>query len=193
MIRHHGCSVNDQVKLKGSARAAAKPVNCIRAPSHPMLRLQAIVGNQATRRLVLAKRSNDALICPELKLQRYPGGREISRQEIEKCIQKWEKQPEKMSIHAADYFLGEIDSSLTARYGDVDCASDNDCTVTVTKDGPVLDVRWVKDTRRVGVGYNHASGRRFCAWDYNGCDQFNRHTPNGVLTLTLVACHGPKP
>ena len=193
MILRHGCSAKDQVKLKGSSRPTMKPINCYRAPSHPMLRLQTIVGNRGVQRLVQTKRVNDPRALHYTELQRHPGGREISRQEIEKCIRKWEKRPEEMSRLAADYFLGEIESGLTARYAIVDCVSDNDCTVTVSKDGPVLDVRWYKDTRRIGVGFNHANGRRFCAYDYNGCDQFNRYTPNGVLTLTLISCHGPTP
>ena len=193
MILRHGCVAKDQVKLKGSSRGTTKPINSYRAPSHPMLRLQTIIGNQAVRRLVQTKRINDSLFFGTTVLQRHPGGREISRQEIEKCIRKWEKRPEEMSRLAADYFLGEIESGLTARYAIVDCVRDNDCTVTVAKEGPVLDVHWNKETRRIGVGYNHANGRRFCAWEYNGCERFNRRNPDGVLTLTLISCHGPMP
>ena len=193
MILHYGCGAKDQVELKHASPVTTKPINSCRPPAHPMLRLQTLIGNQAVRRLVQTKRINDSLFFGTTVLQRHPGGREISRQEIEKCIRKWEKRPEEMSRLAADYFLGEIESGLTARYAIVDCVRDNDCTVTVAKEGPVLDVHWNKETRRIGVGYNHANGRRFCAWEYNGCERFNRRNPDGVLTLTLISCHGPMP
>jgi hypothetical protein len=70
--------------------------------------------------------------------------------------------------------------------------NDDDCKVTVKKGGPVLDVRWNKEIRLIGIGFNHASGRRFCAYDYDGCDQYSRRNFAGVLTLSLVRCHGPK-
>jgi hypothetical protein len=99
-----------------------------------------------------------------------------------------------MAILAAEHFAGtETELNLSLRFADVECVNDHDCIVTVKKGGPVFDVRWNKELRRIGVGFNHAGGRRFCAYEYDGCEQFNRHTPDGVLTLTLVACHGPTP
>jgi hypothetical protein len=194
MIIHHDCIAKDQANLQGSSRVTPKPINCYRAPSHPIAVLQGIIGNQSVRRLVQSKRVNDLAALHETGIQRQPYGRGIDRQDKERCVLKWQKQPEKMSLHAAEYFLGsEIDANLTTRHATVDCVRDNDCTVTVAKGGPVLDVHWYTDVRRIGVGFNHANGRRFCAYDYDGCDQFNRHTPDGVLTLTLVSCHGPKP
>lgn len=100
-----------------------------------------------------------------------------------------------MSIHAAEHFAGtEIDPAPSLRFATVRCMNDHDCKITVKRGGPVFDVSWNKELRRIGVGFNHGSGRRrFCAYDYDGCDQYNRRTPNGVLTLTLVGCHGQRP
>jgi len=128
-------------------------------------------------------------------LQRQPSRGKISRQEIEQCIRKWEKEPEEMSRLAADQFVTDEmgDSYLDLKWAPVQCETDDSCKVITENDGPVFDVTRNKETRRIGVGLNHAGGRRFCAYDYNGCERFNRRTPRGVLTLTLISCHGPKP
>ena len=52
----HGRATRDKVKLKGTSRTATKPVSFYRAPSHPILHLQRIVGNQGIQRLIQAKR-----------------------------------------------------------------------------------------------------------------------------------------
>ncbi len=130
-----------------------------------------------------------------IRLQCQPGRGKISRQEIEQCIRKWEKEPEEMSRLAADQFVTDEmgDSNLDLKWAPVQCETDDSCKVITENDGPVFDVTRNKETRRIGVGLNHAGGRRFCAYDYNGCERFNRRTPRGVLTLTLISCHGPKP
>ena len=54
-------------------------------------------------------------------LQRQAAGGGIGRQEKEKCIRKWEKEPEEMSIHAAEHFATtEIDSNLSLRFATVE-------------------------------------------------------------------------
>jgi hypothetical protein len=97
-------------------------------------------------------------------------------------------------IYAADYFAGtEMESAPLLRYASVRWEDDNHCKIRAGRSGPVFDVIWLKDLRRIGVGLDHVAGRRFCFYEYHTCDQFNRHTPNGVIVLTPVGCRGPRP
>jgi hypothetical protein len=52
----YGRVTREKAKLRGISRVAAKPAASYRAPSHPMLHLQRIVGNQGIQRLMQAQR-----------------------------------------------------------------------------------------------------------------------------------------
>jgi hypothetical protein len=203
-VSQHRLIKSPEERKQRIARRASRSDSARLSPAKihsPVLQLQRTLGNQRVAQLIQDKRlAPQAFQSVRLSrgnaavgLQRQPG-RGIGRQEKEQCIRKWEKNPQEMSILAAEHFAGtETDFSMSFRFANVECINDHDCKVIVKEGGPVFDVRWNKELRRIGVGFNHANGRRFCAYDYDGCDQFNRHTPKGVLTLTLVACHGPTP
>jgi hypothetical protein len=69
----HGRTATDQVKLRGASRVAMNPLASYRAPSHPMLHLQRIVGNQGIQRLMQAKRVDHLMDSRCLCAAKKPG------------------------------------------------------------------------------------------------------------------------
>ena len=95
----------------------------------------------------------------------------------------YERDPESFSIHVARHFVAtEVNPALANQPVSVTCHNDHDCIVTFGSD-LVIDVTWVKSTRRVGAGRNTRQGRQFCAYSYS-CDA------QGQLNLSLIKCYG---
>lgn len=128
-------------------------------------------------------------------LQRQSALGKVTPQEIEKCVRKWEKHPEEFSRLAAGHFVANEmpGSDLDLTWAPVECETDTFCKVMAEENGPVFDVTISKSSRRIGVGLSRAGRRRFCAYDYDDCERFNRRTPGGEPKLTLVDCHGSLP
>ncbi len=96
----------------------------------------------------------------------------------------YERDPESFSIHVARHFVAtEVDPALSGKPVSVTCANDHDCEVSFGQD-LVIDVFWVKRTRRVSAGRNTDGGRQFCVYSYS-CDA------KGSLKLSTVQCVAP--
>jgi hypothetical protein len=117
-------------------------------------------------------------------LQRQPAAN--GKTQTDTCS-GWENDPQSFSIRAARHFVAtQVNPAWANGPVSVTCHNDHDCIVTFRSD-LVIDVTWVKSTRRVGTGRNTAQGRQFCAYSYS-CDA------QGQLTLSVIKCYGtPRP
>lgn len=96
----------------------------------------------------------------------------------------WERDPESFSIHVARHYVRtQVNPAWSRKPVSVTCVSDHDCNVSFGPD-LIIDVYWVRSTRRVGAGRMTDRGRHFCAYSYR-CD------PEGTLSLSPVTCIGP--